>query len=169
MGTTTTTETTYTPPDFAEPEVSETIDFTDTSTGATEWLWDFGDGTTSVEQNPSHTYNVAGEYQVTLTVSNEWGSDTITQTVIIEQSEMETDDDDNGDDDNDDDDNGDDDKDDDDKDDDGDVIADDYLSLIESGWTTTQGRCSAEQKQRGCRSMHNRTKCVCPPEKESTE
>ncbi len=36
-----------------------------------EWLWDFGDGTTSVEENPQHTYAVAGDYQVKLTVVND--------------------------------------------------------------------------------------------------
>lgn len=34
------------------------------------WLWDFGDGTTSTEQNPSHTYLSPGEYEVTLTVTD---------------------------------------------------------------------------------------------------
>ena len=31
------------------------------------WLWDFGDGDTSTEESPSHTYNCAGEYDVSLT------------------------------------------------------------------------------------------------------
>ncbi|MBN1285427.1 MAG: PKD domain-containing protein [Anaerolineae bacterium] len=34
-----------------------------------EWLWDFGDGTTSTVQNPSHTYEAAGEYTATLTIT----------------------------------------------------------------------------------------------------
>jgi len=38
-----------------------------------EWLWDFGDGFTSVERNPSHTYLTAGSYVVSLKVSNENG------------------------------------------------------------------------------------------------
>jgi len=43
--------------------------FFDTSTGQpVEWLWDFGDGTTSNLQNPSHLYEVTGWYQVCLTV-----------------------------------------------------------------------------------------------------
>jgi hypothetical protein len=33
----------------------------------TSWLWDFGDNTTSIEENPVHTYNLAGVYTVTLT------------------------------------------------------------------------------------------------------
>jgi PKD repeat protein len=47
------------------------VNFTDISSGqATEWSWDFGDGNTSAEQNPTHSYTEAGEYQVTLTITN---------------------------------------------------------------------------------------------------
>jgi len=47
------------------------IQFQDASSGATSWLWDFGDGTaTSTLQNPDHWYLNAGTYTVTLTVSN---------------------------------------------------------------------------------------------------
>ena len=45
-----------------------TVNFTDTSTGgADRWLWDFGDGTTSTLQNPSHEYETGGTFTVTLT------------------------------------------------------------------------------------------------------
>ena len=37
----------------------------------TEWLWDFGDGTMSTQQNPTHTYGVDGDYVVTLKVKAE--------------------------------------------------------------------------------------------------
>ena len=47
------------------------------------WQWDFGDGGTSTEQNPSHTYNDEGTYTVILTASNEFGSDTKTETDYI--------------------------------------------------------------------------------------
>ena len=47
-----------------------TIQFTDLSTDATEWGWDFGDGATSTELNPTHTYLAAGVYTVNETVSN---------------------------------------------------------------------------------------------------
>ena len=48
-----------------------TVHFTDlTSMNPDTWLWDFGDGTTSELQNPSHTYNTKGIYTVTLTASN---------------------------------------------------------------------------------------------------
>lgn len=50
--------------------------FTDASTnGPTSWLWDFGDGDTSTSQNPTHEYEDAGVYTVTLTATNVVGSD----------------------------------------------------------------------------------------------
>lgn len=49
----------------------------------TSWSWDFGDGNTSDEQNPTHTYNEAGTYTVTLEVANEAGSDTETKSDLI--------------------------------------------------------------------------------------
>ncbi|MDD5187465.1 MAG: DUF2341 domain-containing protein, partial [Methanoregula sp.] len=54
-----------------------TVLFTDTSTGTpATWNWDFGDGSTSTEQNPTHTYRTVGNYTVNLTVMNSLGSDT---------------------------------------------------------------------------------------------
>ncbi len=46
------------------------VDFYANSVGATSWLWDFGDGDTSTLENPSHIYQVYGNYDVTLTISN---------------------------------------------------------------------------------------------------
>lgn len=47
-----------------------TVNFTDQSTGASSWLWNFGDGTNSTAQNPTHTYKAYGSYSVSLLVSN---------------------------------------------------------------------------------------------------
>jgi PKD repeat protein len=59
---------------FPQPNVN--IQFTDYSANnPTSWLWDFGDGVTSTEQNPSHTYLNSGEYSVSLSVTNNKGSD----------------------------------------------------------------------------------------------
>ena len=56
-----------------------TINFTDlSSNGPTSWLWDFGDGTTSNLQNPSHTYQSGGVYSVSLTTTNQIGSNSYT-------------------------------------------------------------------------------------------
>jgi PKD repeat protein len=52
----------------------KTIDFTDISTNyPTSWAWDFGDGNNSTDQNPTHTYQNVGIYEVVLTVTNEQG------------------------------------------------------------------------------------------------
>ena len=59
--------------------IPHTVQFTDqTSLNPTAWLWDFGDGTTSEDQNPEHTYTDAGYYTVSLTASN--GMETNTET-----------------------------------------------------------------------------------------
>ena len=50
---------------------------------ATSWLWDFGDGTTSNEENPTHIYSENGDYSVSLTISNDDDSDTKTETNYI--------------------------------------------------------------------------------------
>jgi len=62
-----------------------TVQFIDQSTNVSSWLWDFGDGTTSTEQNPSHIYmhNNISDYTVTLIVEGPSGSDTITKTNYI--------------------------------------------------------------------------------------
>ncbi len=61
-----------------------TVNFTDQSTNSpTSWSWDFGDGTTSTLQNPSHEYTAAGTYTVKLTATNSCGSDTKTRVDYI--------------------------------------------------------------------------------------
>nr|WP_330217428.1 PKD domain-containing protein [Methanosphaerula palustris] len=56
------------------------VRFMDQSVGSpTAWKWDFGDNTTSTEQNPTHVYNRTGAYNVALTASNDQASDTCTQ------------------------------------------------------------------------------------------
>lgn len=45
------------------------VAFTDQSTAATTWSWDFGDGGTSTLQNPTHTYAAAGTYVACLTIN----------------------------------------------------------------------------------------------------
>lgn len=44
--------------------------FTDSSLNAVSWLWNFGDGQTSTQQNPVHTYNHTGSYNVSLTITS---------------------------------------------------------------------------------------------------
>lgn len=60
------------------------VSFVDQSTGIpAARLWDFGDGLTSTEQNPTHTYTSLGAYTVSLTVSNKLGSDTALRTSFV--------------------------------------------------------------------------------------
>jgi len=62
-----------------------TVQFTDASTGSpNEWFWDFGDNTTSTDQNPIHTYTVPGNYTVSFTVANDHGEDTVTRERYIQ-------------------------------------------------------------------------------------
>ncbi|MEA2034103.1 MAG: PA14 domain-containing protein [Euryarchaeota archaeon] len=61
----------------------EQVWFTDKSDDATEWHWEFGDSSSSTDRNPSHTYNTAGSYTVSLTAKNSYGADTMTKTDYI--------------------------------------------------------------------------------------
>ena len=65
-------------------EIPLTVYFTDSSSNSpSSWSWTFGDGGSSSSQNPSHTYTSAGTYSVSLTVSNAYGSDSLTRTGYI--------------------------------------------------------------------------------------
>lgn len=61
------------------------VQFTNASSGATTYLWDFGDGNTSTEEHPTHIYS-DGLYQVSLMVTNDCGVDTFSQTYAIATS-----------------------------------------------------------------------------------
>lgn len=61
----------------------QTVNFSNSSSGANTYLWNFGDGQTSTQTNPAHTYAVGGVYTVTLTSTNDCGSSTSTQTVSL--------------------------------------------------------------------------------------
>ena len=60
------------------------VSFSDQSiNGATTWLWNFGDGNTSTAQNPIHTYQSEGTFSVSLTATNNFGSDAVSQNNYI--------------------------------------------------------------------------------------
>jgi PKD repeat protein len=65
------------------------VQFTDSSTdNPTSWSWDFGDGVgTSTLQDPLYTYDTPGIYTVSLTATNDYGSDTVTKVDYITISE----------------------------------------------------------------------------------
>ncbi len=77
--------------DLIEGPPPTEIRFKDTSSGTvTEWLWDFGDGTTSTERNPAHTYKGDPNkefFTVTLMVKGPGGSDTVKKVDYIRISE----------------------------------------------------------------------------------
>ena len=63
---------------FSSSQVSSCLDnnsytFTNSSTGAATYLWDFGDGTTSTQTNPTHSYSLSGSFTVTLIATNTFG------------------------------------------------------------------------------------------------
>ncbi len=71
-------------PDFTFTTSSLTAEFTDASILAVSHSWDFGDGNSSTEVNPTHTYAAAGTYNVTLTTTNSAGvSRSITKAVPV--------------------------------------------------------------------------------------
>ncbi len=70
----------------SEVLVAQPVTFTNESVGAEvmSYVWDFGDGTaTSTDMNPTHVYTVSGNYTVTLTASNSYGSDVSTSTIQV--------------------------------------------------------------------------------------
>ncbi len=70
------------------------LHFTDFSEGDIEtWTWDFGDGSSSSEQNPSHIYNTSGVFQVCLTIENSLDScyNVFCEDVYVGQSDCEAD------------------------------------------------------------------------------
>jgi PKD repeat protein len=71
---------------FTASVVGATGVFTNQSTNAVTYSWDFGDGSpVNNTANPTHTYTVNGTYTVTLTVTGPCGSDTYTQVITISQ------------------------------------------------------------------------------------
>jgi PKD repeat protein len=57
--------------------------FTDLTGSATAWHWSFGDGNSSTQQNPAHSYTASGTYTVKLIAENCAGRDSLTQTNYI--------------------------------------------------------------------------------------
>jgi gliding motility-associated-like protein len=60
-----------------------TVSFHDMTLNASSWLWQFGDGSTSTLQNPVHTYQDQGTYNVCLTATDSCGSDSTCSNIVI--------------------------------------------------------------------------------------
>lgn len=69
-----------------DPNDAKTIIFTSNSVRAVSYAWDFGDGSTSTEENPTHTYAASAAYTVTLTTSGQTGSvpATVSKTIPVD-------------------------------------------------------------------------------------
>ena len=70
--------------DTVDLSVSGAVSFTDNSTNATAWEWDFGDGNTSTDQNPVHNYTMAGNYTVMQVAMNPGCNDTVVGVIVAE-------------------------------------------------------------------------------------
>jgi PKD repeat protein len=73
----------------AEPNpagVNEPVQFTNLTEGTEPitYTWTFGDGTSSMAENPTHAYTAVGTYTVELEAVNVWGSSSCTTTVVVE-------------------------------------------------------------------------------------
>ncbi|MFM7153698.1 MAG: PKD domain-containing protein, partial [Bacteroidota bacterium] len=71
---------------FTSQTAGLSVIFTNSSQNGGTYSWDFGDGSTSQEENPTHTYAGTGTYTVVLTAYNECGTNTFTQVLTIEGS-----------------------------------------------------------------------------------
>jgi len=74
--------------DFIVPELvlslKDPLNFQNLSSDYLTWMWDFGDGNfNNQDVDPSHMYNQGGYYNVTLSVSNDFCSDSITQQISL--------------------------------------------------------------------------------------
>ena len=69
--------------DFDVVVAGSTADFSNFSEYAFAYTWDFGDGSTSIESNPTHVYQSGGVYTVMLISENECGSDTVFQMISV--------------------------------------------------------------------------------------
>lgn len=67
-----------------ESQLPATITFINTSTNATTYSWDFGDGTTSTMSNPTHTYTLAGTYILRLKATGPDGADSVCKLVSLD-------------------------------------------------------------------------------------
>jgi gliding motility-associated-like protein len=76
----------FNPSPYITSIANPTIIFSNTSSGGSTYLWAFGDGTTSTDQSPSHTYTTTGEFTILLTVTTSNGCiDTSYQTILINE------------------------------------------------------------------------------------
>ena len=64
------------------------VSFVNASLNADSYAWDFGDGNTSTDQNPTHTYAAGGTYTVSLTATNTVGDNTSSKDVTVMEADV---------------------------------------------------------------------------------
>ena len=76
--------------DKSSAEINETITFTNSSENVTSYFWDFGDGNTSTDENPTHSYSYSqnGERIISLTAINSSSEHTYTKTIKINETDL---------------------------------------------------------------------------------
>jgi len=72
--------------DFSFDMKQQNLSFYNKSVSGRNFKWDFGDGQTSLEENPVHYYSKTGNYDVTLSISNTCGTDFIKKSILVVQS-----------------------------------------------------------------------------------
>lgn len=68
--------------------VGQEVLFVDCSQKADNYQWNFGDGNTSTEENPMHVFTESGEWLVKLTVSNDFGEDSMSMTIVVAEADV---------------------------------------------------------------------------------
>ena len=74
---------------FSFVQKGTNVSFTNASKNAQSYLWEFGDGDKSTEENPVHVYSKAGEYTVVLTATNVTKTNRFSQGISISQTELD--------------------------------------------------------------------------------
>ncbi len=75
--------------DFEADIYGSGVQFADSSSDATSWYWDFGDGDTSSQQHPYHAYTAIGSYTVKLICYNDCGKDSLAKQIQITSLNIE--------------------------------------------------------------------------------
>lgn len=79
----------HTQADFSITLNDPVADFANFSTKAQSYLWDFGDGSTSADVHPTHTYSAAGTYTVSLVATSECDQDTVSMQLTVQNASLD--------------------------------------------------------------------------------